>query len=300
MSTPAPSFARRAPDRFLDVGPHRIAHWTEGSGPDLVFVHGWPLHAATYRHIVPLLAASFTCHLLDLPGTGRTETPTSERVSFVGHADVVRGAIDRLGLRSYGLFAHDSGGFVARHVAATDHRASALVLTNTEIPGHHPWQVALYLGLLRTPLGASALRTVFGNRTLLRSPLAFGPCFTDPDWVEGEFHELFVQPLLDSRRAAEGQLRAMRSLRLADLDGLDRVHARIRIPVKLVWGDKDTFFPLAKAREMLPQFGGITELAVVPRGGLFLHEDRAADVVAHARPFLEAHLERSTALAAQD
>ncbi|MFO0613518.1 MAG: alpha/beta hydrolase [Polyangiaceae bacterium] len=279
-------YAYRAPDRTLDVEPHRIAYWREGRGPDLVFVHGWPLRAATFRHMVARLSDSFTCHLLDLPGTGRTVTPPGAKVSFVGHADVVRRAIDALGLSAYGLVAHDSGGFVARLVAASDPRAKALVLSNTEIPHHHPWQLGLYVGLLRAPFGASALRAVLRSRRLRRSSLAFGPCFTDPEYIEGEFFELFVRPLLDSADAANGQLRAMKSLSLGDLDGLDRVHARITAPVRLIWGARDTFFPLAKARSMLPEFAGPADLVEVPDGALFVHEDRADEVAAHARAFL--------------
>lgn len=284
------SYSHREPDRLLDVGPHRVAYWKEGAGPDLVFVHGWPLHAATFRHMVERLSSSFTCHLVDLPGTGRTFTPADARVSFVGHADVVKGAIDALGLAAYGLVAHDSGGFVARMLAAADPRAKALVLTNTEIPGHHPWQLGLYLGILRTPLGPSALRAIMGSKPLRRSPLAFGPCFTDPEWLEGEFFDLFIAPLLASVDASKGQLRAMKSLRFGDLDGLDAVHARIRVPVRLVWGGRDTFFPIAKARSMVAQFGGPADLVEIPDGGLFLHEDRAAEVVEHALPFLVEHV----------
>lgn len=290
LHRPTTSYARRSPDRVLGVGPHRVAYWREGHGPDLVFVHGWPLHAATFRHMVERLSATFTCHLFDLPGAGRTATPADAKVSFVGHAEVVRGVVDAIGLERYGLVAHDSGGFVARLVAASDDRVRALVMTNTEIPGHHPWQLGLYLTILRTPLGPGALRSIMGTRALRRSPLAFGPCFTDPEYLEGEFKDLFIQPLLDSNDAAKGQLRAMRSLAFGDLDGLTDVHRRIKIPVQLVWGARDTFFPIAKARPMVAQFGGEAELVEIPEGGLFLHEDRADEVTEHALPFLTRHV----------
>src|SRR5262245_49620105 len=61
-----------APTERIDVGHSRVAYYRFGSGPDLVFVHGWPLHAATFRKVVPELATAFTCHLIDLPGAGQT------------------------------------------------------------------------------------------------------------------------------------------------------------------------------------------------------------------------------------
>jgi hypothetical protein len=38
---------RGAPDRMLDVGHAKLAYYRFGQGPDVVCVHGWPLHAAT-------------------------------------------------------------------------------------------------------------------------------------------------------------------------------------------------------------------------------------------------------------
>src|SRR3954454_14518875 len=139
-----PHYWLRPPDRFLEIGAHRVASWRVGRGPDLVFLHGWPLHSATFRHVVPLLADAFTCHLVDLPGTGRTVSRPDALVSFVGHAEVMRGVADALGLRRYGLVAHDSGGFVARTLAAADPRVAVLAIGDTEIPGHNPWQLAVW------------------------------------------------------------------------------------------------------------------------------------------------------------
>ncbi len=41
-----------------------------GSGRDLVLVHGWGLHSAVWRSVLPPLAARFRVHAVDLPGHG--------------------------------------------------------------------------------------------------------------------------------------------------------------------------------------------------------------------------------------
>ena len=61
------------PHRMLDVGHSQVPYWCFGEGPDLFFVHGWPLTSATWRELVPSLSEHFTCHLIDLPGTGESE-----------------------------------------------------------------------------------------------------------------------------------------------------------------------------------------------------------------------------------
>ncbi len=40
---------RREPDRYLDVGAGEVAYRRVGEGPDVLFVHGWPVSGATFR-----------------------------------------------------------------------------------------------------------------------------------------------------------------------------------------------------------------------------------------------------------
>ena len=115
--------------------------------------------------------------------------------------------------------------------------------------------------------------------------LGLGPLFTDAAYIDGEFAELFLAPLEDPRVLA-GQLKLLRSVDFDESDALAEVHRRIRAPVLCIWGPEDPFFPVAKARAMLPQFTGPASLVEIPRGKLFAHEDRAEEFLAHALPFL--------------
>lgn len=284
----AASFAR--PHRFVDVGHSRLASWTFGSGPDVLFVHGWPLSAATFRHVADQLAGSFTCHLVDLPGAGRTAAPDPSVIDFPTHAATVRAAADALGLSRFALVAHDSGGFVARLVAADDPRVAGIVLGNTEIPGHMPPALLAYVLLARSGLGDTLLPHLLGSRLVRHSALGFGGCFADPRSADGEFHELFVEPLITSPEARAGAMALLRNVHGDAMDGLRDVHARIEAPVHLVWGEADPWFPVAKARAMLPQLGGPATMSTIAGGKLFVHEDHAGAFAAHAAPFLGACL----------
>ena len=106
------------PHSFLDVGHSRLAYRRFGQGPDVVFVHGWPLPSGTFRKLVPLLADAFTCHLIDLPGAGQTESGEGVPIELVAHATTLRRTIDLLGLERYALLAHDSGGFIGFELGA--------------------------------------------------------------------------------------------------------------------------------------------------------------------------------------
>ena len=271
-----------SPDAYLELPGGRVATWRFGRGPDLIAVHGFPLHAATWRHVVPELARDFTVHLLDLPGAGRTEWPG--RVDLEICADVVRAFVDHLGTRRYGMLAHDSGGSIARLACAGDERLAALVLGNTEIPHHHGLLFRVFVLAARLGLGGALLRAM--SRPPLRdTALGLGPLFTDPAYMDGEFGDLFLAPLRDPR-VLESQLRLLRTFNLDLVDALAEVHRRIHAPTLCIWGPDDPFFPVVKARAMLSQFAGPAELVEIPRGKLFVHEDHAAEFLAHALPFL--------------
>jgi haloalkane dehalogenase len=300
VTSPAPVFTkdvfRRPPETWLEVTDHRLAYRRFGSGPDLVFVHGWPLHSATFRGLVPLLADRFTCHLFDLPGSGATESAKGARSDFGSHATTLKSAIDVLGLTRYGLVAHDSGGLTARLLAASDRRVAALVTGNTEVPEHTPSVVLLLLAASRLPGGAAFLRRALSVRAVRRSPLGYGGCFADPTFLDGDFHELMIAPLLASSERWGRQVALLRGLDVSIVKKLPEVHARITAPVQLVWGAEDPMFPLEHAKAMLSQFPGGATLAEIPGGKCFVHDENPAAFAAHAKPFLSAAFERAIEL----
>lgn len=276
----------RAPERWLDVGHSKLAYYRFGQGPDVLFVHGWPLNAATFRDVVALLADRFTCHLIDLPGAGQTQTTDLAHVELREHVVSLQRAVDLLGLRRYALLAHDTGGYVARGLAAADPRVAALVLGNTEVPGHTPFLIQLYTLIARLPGGPAIMRAMLKSRWYLRSPVAFGACLEHVDHIDGEFRELIVQRAMSSPHAMQGSAALLRNLDAHYMRELPKVHAQVRAKVRLIWGTADGFFPLAHARRMLPDFSGGADLQEIAGGRLFVHEERPAEFVAHAKPFL--------------
>jgi haloalkane dehalogenase len=277
---------REAPHRFLDIGHTELAYWRFGSGPDLFFIHGWPLDAATFRRILPALAERFTCHLVDLPGIGQSVSKPGAPIGFRAHAASVRTAIDHLGLDRYAVLAHDSGGYVARMLAAEDPRITRMVLGDTEIPGHTPALLLAFVALARSGLGPSVLRRLMASRMLRRSIFGFGSCFTDAAYVDGPFFDLFVRPLIESDEAALAQLEPLKGLDGRMIAELARAHRKITVPVQLVWGTEDPYFPVDKARAMARQFAGPVAFEAITGARVFPHEDRADEFVGHALRFL--------------
>ena len=113
----------------------------------------------------------------------------------------------------------------------------------------------------------------------------FGDAFADRSLLDGEFDEFFFKPLHEIPARREAATKLLRSFDMRHVTDLTGIHRRIDVPVQLVWGDKDPFFPVAKARAMVGEFPD-ARLEVIEGAGLFSHEERPADVARALLPTL--------------
>lgn len=264
---------------------YRIAYRCIGSGPPVLFIHGWPLSGATYRHAVDALKDEHTCIVPDLPGAG--DSPWDPRVTemFGDFTKLMRLLADHLGLTRFALVAHDSGGTIARKLAAElGPRVTALLLSNTELAGHHSKLVARFQRSASLPGAELIFRWLLGRPAYLRSELGFGGCFGDRSLIEGEFHDACIKPLLE--RGMSGPLASLRSANLGIVDELAAIHARIVAPTVFVWGDADRFFPVELARAMADQFASLRGFHTVPGAKLYVQEEAPAKIVEITRALL--------------
>jgi haloalkane dehalogenase len=276
---------RRAPDGFLPVPSGEVAHRRIGTGPDVLFVHGWPVSGATFRRLLPHLVEHVTCHVIDLPGAGSSRWTSPADLSISGHIEAVRHVVDRLGFERVAVVGHDSGGMIARHALAGDPRLRAMGLIDTEHPHDLSLRFRMFLAPRRLPGFGRGLGWVVGRPRLRRNGLVLGGAFADRSLLEGEFDELFLRPLHQDRRRLDAAMAVVRSFDWAHVRELEALHRRIDVPVQLVWGAKDVFFPVERAREMVETFPD-ARLTVVPDAGLFSHEERPDAVAAALLPVL--------------
>ena len=275
---------RRPPDRFLDVGAGEVAYRRVGQGPDVLFVHGWPVSGATFRLLLPYLAEHVTCHVIDLPGAGQSRFDAGTPITVSQHIKTVRRVVDLLGIDRLAVVGHDSGGMIARHALAGDPRVRAMGLIDTEQP-NIGWRLRSCLATQRLPGLPPGLGWIAGAPRVRRNRFVFGGAFHDRRLLEGEFDEFFLRPLRESPPHRFAAAKLLKSFDLDTVRSLREVHLRITAPVRLVWGERDVFFPLAAAREMVSSFPD-AHLDVIAGAGLFSHEERPADVAAALLPTL--------------
>ncbi len=278
---------RREPDRFLDVGVGEVAYRCVGDGRDVLFVHGWPVSGATFRKLLPHLVDHVRCHLIDLPGAGSSRFSADAALTIESHISSVRRVLDHLHLNDVAVVGHDSGGLIARHAVAGDSRLRALALIDTEQSTGLSWKFKTFIAGRRIPGFGAALGWLAGRPHLRRSPLVFGDAFADRSLLDGEFDEFFLQPLHRSRVHRDAAIRLLKSFDYQHIRDLAELHRRIDVPVQLLWGEHDRFFPVKLAEEMVGDFPN-ARLEVIKGAGLFAHEERPAEVARALLPALTA------------
>jgi pimeloyl-ACP methyl ester carboxylesterase len=284
-ATAATDLFRREPDRYLDVGAGEVAYRRVGTGPDVLFVHGWPVSGATFRTLLPHLVDHVTCHVIDLPSSGSSRFTADTPLSVDQHITSVRRVLDLLELDATAVVGHDSGGMIARHAVAGDPRVRALGLIDTEQPHGLSGRFKLFLAGRHLPGFGAGLGWLAGRPRLRRNGFVLGDAFVDRSLLDGEFDELFLRPLHDDPDRRRAAIRVLRSFDPRHVHALGELHRRIEVPVQLVWGAQDKFFPLAWAEEMVGTFPD-ARLHVVPDAGLFSHEERPAEVAEALLPVL--------------
>lgn len=275
---------REEPDDYIDVGAGEAAIRTIGSGPDVLFVHGWPLSGATWRKILPHMVDHVTCHVVDLPSAGSSRFDDATPMSIQQHIESVRRIVDAIADDGISVVAHDSGGMIARHSLAGDPRLRAMGLINTE-PPDPSWRFRSFVAARKLPGLAAGLGWVSGKPKIRRTKFVFGDAFTDRELLEGDFAEFFFDPLHQSPEKRNAAAKLLQSFDMQHVTDLPEIHAKIAAPVKLVWGDRDPFFPVDRARAMVGEFPNAT-IDVLPGVSIFSHEEAPADVAQSLLPIL--------------
>ena len=108
------------------------------------------------------------------------------------------------------------------------------------------------------------------SERLRRQPLVLGGGFQDRTLLNGEFDEFFLRPIIDDDDRLAAATELLDSFENRHVDQLASIHARIDVPVQLVWGEGDPFFPVDWARDMVHTFAD-AQLAVIEGARLFAH-----------------------------
>lgn len=131
---------------------------TEGTGPALLFIHGYPTCSYDWNRVWPLLAPHFRLVAIDLLGMGLSNKPKDFAYRIADHADLQEWIITLLGLDRVILVAHDLGVSIAQEMLARRREGRNLAPIESVVlinGGVFPeiYQARFILRLLSSPIG---------------------------------------------------------------------------------------------------------------------------------------------------
>jgi pimeloyl-ACP methyl ester carboxylesterase len=83
-----------------------------GTGPAVVLIHGFPENGSLWDDVYPVLSASFTVLIPDVPGTGKSSLE-KEDISMEQLADTIKAILDHESMGQAVIVGHSMGGYIA-------------------------------------------------------------------------------------------------------------------------------------------------------------------------------------------
>lgn len=244
--------ARLGPSHEVRLPSGVVRYHDRGTGPVVVFAHGYLVNPNLWRKVVPLLAENFRCVTPELPlGSHVVPMNRDADLSPPGVARLIADLLRELDLHDVTLFGNDSGGAYSQLVAA-DHpeRLGRLVLSSCETP-EDTWPPAPGgFGLLKaTAAHPATYRALYQALRLPRTwrwRNTYGWLAKHP--IDAQVMNSYVRPVLNrpeirfDGRKAIGAVSARYTR-----DAAQRLARDFTKPVRMIWAAEDHVFPLDHA-----------------------------------------------------
>ena len=244
----------------------RVFVRTEGAGPDILFLHGFPTHGLDWRAQVTALSETHRCTVLDFLGFGLSDKPRRS-YSVFEQADIAEDAARAAGVETASLVAHDYGDTVAQILLHRQREGTlelrierAVLLNGGVLPREHR-PIPIQQAMANRAMGPVLSRLV-SKRTIRRS---FDRIFGDRKITEDELDALWSGiARAGGAKISWRLLRYMRE-RPENEDLLVRALTEADVPLTFVWGPDDPISGehVARAIEALIPNADIRRLAGV-------------------------------------
>lgn len=244
--------------------------------PSLVLLHGFGASLQTWDAWVGELEKDRRVLRFDVPGFGLSGPAANNDYSDA--ADVARllALLDQLGLQQVALGGHSMGGRIAWNFAvAHPERVSHLILVSPDgfpdpsSTSENTYKVSPLLGLMQFSLPAWALK------------MGVAPAYGDDSLLTPQVMRRY-QDMLRAPGVRSAVIERMRQSR--NINPVPLLQS-LKMPVLLVWGEKDAFIPISNAQDYLKAIPQAT-LVSVPRAGHVVHEEAPMASVQAVKAFL--------------
>ena len=263
---------------FVTVDGLRVHYVMQGTGPDLVLIHGasGSLREFTFR-LMPKLAKKYRVLAFDRPGLGLSDPLPGDDGSLAAQARHLRRAAEALGVTQPLLFGHSYGGSVALAWALASPPPALILVSAPSLPwpgGLDPWYRlndtragrAIFVTLAAAWVPMSYVRTSIDG---VFAPEAAPEGYADHIGVGFTARASVV-------KANVAQVNALRD----ELVAMEPRYPALTLPIEMVHGDADTIVPLHIHSGPLAQRLASANLTVLSGAGHMPQQTRQDAVIA--------------------
>lgn len=256
-----------------------VVHWTRfGTGSPVVLLHGTPFSSWVWRDVARALAHRHEVFVWDMLGYGRSEMSRGQDVSLRAQAEIFVSLLDRWGLDSCAVVAHDFGGAVALR-AHLLHGAVYERLVLADAVALAPWGSPFFRLVGEHPEVFEQLPERL-HRALVREYV----CSASGRGLREDVLDALVEPWL----GPVGQAAFYRQIAQADqryTDEFESLLDTLGLPVLVCWGSADSWLPPERGRDLARRIPG-ADLRLLDGAGHLVQEDAPAELTSALLDFL--------------
>ncbi|HEX3240180.1 MAG TPA: alpha/beta hydrolase [Solirubrobacterales bacterium] len=249
-----------------------IRYREAGTGPPLVFVHGYLVDGRLWDGVVDRLADRFRCLAPDWPiGAQQVAMNPDADLSPYGVAAIIASFLDALELEDVTIVGNDSGGAMSQ-ILVTRHpeRVGRLVLTNCDTHENFPPGIFKHLpALANLPGGMGLIALPFRSDAVARR--AFAPFTKTP--IPNELISSWMGPARtdpavkrDLKKVTVGMHRRY------TLEAAEKLRGS-QLPILLAWAPGDKYFPISYAERLAGEAGN-ARIAPIAGSSTFVSLDQ--------------------------
>jgi pimeloyl-ACP methyl ester carboxylesterase len=259
----------------------KLAVTSGGSGPPILFIHGFGSSKYTWRHICRGVRDIYTYYAIDLPGSGRSPAPRDLEYTLENYSDVITKFITKKNLYNLTLVGTSLGGGIAlialiRRNAELASRVKALCIIDGIA---YPQDFPFFVGALRIPIFGDILVDLAPVELQARVVLKYS--YFNQDLITDDQVREYASYL----RRNEVRQALKQTARLIDTQHLEKYSAKIKtilVPSLLIWGREDRVVPLRYGNKLAGELPN-SKILVIDRCGHMPQEECPQKVIAAIR-----------------
>jgi pimeloyl-ACP methyl ester carboxylesterase len=265
---------------FVDLGGTRLYYYaagTRGAGDPIVFLHGFPGSAHSWRNLAPMMPQGRRQVLVDLLACGRSDGPCPDADRLATHVRLIRQLLDDLVIARAAIIGHGIGSAIAMALALDQpERVSALALLSPVAMGARP-----------RALGRLARLTAPASRALGGAMVAsFLHGSAIRGYADREVGRHSLDQALNAYTTRLGADSITTHLRLDRDPAIAALRVDLlRAPVAVIVGSEDPFLPSALGERMRSAIPDAT-LGVIAGAKHYINEDSPAQCAQVIRDLL--------------